>query len=94
MPYKLFSPPSHPSVCNPLPSIDKIDAKEMQQQRPKHKIRKRPLMRNALKLALVLRIRLNAQRGREYELADGCAEAGEEGVEWLYPTNQSISSII
>lgn len=42
-----------------------------------------PLMANALELILVLRIGLDAQRGREDELADGGAEAGEEGVEGL-----------
>ena len=40
-------------------------------------------MTNALKLGLVLRIRLDAQTGREDELAYCCAEAGEEGVEGL-----------
>jgi hypothetical protein len=40
-------------------------------------------MRNVLKLGLVLRVGLNAQRGCEDELADGCAEARKEGVERL-----------
>jgi hypothetical protein len=73
----------HPFLPS-LFSVDKVDTEEMQQQAPNHKIRKRPLMRNAPKLLLVLRIRLHAQRGREHELADGCAEAAEEGVEWLF----------
>jgi hypothetical protein len=55
----------------------------MQQQAPQHKIRKSPLMRNALKVHLVLRVGLHAQRDGEDELADAGAEAGEEGVEWL-----------
>jgi len=45
-------------------------------------------MRDILKLGLVLGIRLDAQRGREDELADGSAEAGEEGVEWLFSLSQ------
>lgn len=40
-------------------------------------------MGDRLKLSLVFGIRLNAEGGSEDELADGCAEAGEEGVEWL-----------
>lgn len=35
-----------------------------------------PLVRNLLKLLLVLGIRLHAQTRREDELAHGCAEAG------------------
>ena len=42
-----------------------------------------PLMTNAPKLALILRIRLDPQAGREHELPDRGAEAGEEGVEGL-----------
>jgi hypothetical protein len=41
-------------------------------------------MRNILKLGLVLRVRLDAQRRCEDELANGCAEAGKEGVERLF----------
>ena len=44
-----------------------------------------PLMTNALKLLFVLRIRLDPQTGREHELPDRGAEAGEEGVEGLVP---------
>jgi hypothetical protein len=40
-------------------------------------------MRDGSELGLVLRIGLDAQRGCEDELADGGAEAGEEGIEWL-----------
>jgi hypothetical protein len=70
-----------------LSSVDKVDTKEVQQQRPQHEVRKRPLMRNAPKLGLVLGIRLDAQRRREYELADGRAEAGKEGIERLARTS-------
>jgi len=42
-----------------------------------------PFLRHRLKLRLVLRVRLDPQRGREHELADCGAEAGEEGVEGL-----------
>ena len=40
-------------------------------------------MTNTLKLGFILRIRLDAQTGREDELAHCGAEAGEEGVEGL-----------
>ena len=56
----------------------------MQNQTPKHIVCKRPLVAERLaELALVGRVRLDAQRGREHELADCGGEAGEEGVEWL-----------
>lgn len=55
----------------------------MQQQAPKHKIRKRPLMRDALETSLVLGVGLDAERRRKHELADAGAEAGKEGVEGL-----------
>lgn len=42
-----------------------------------------PFLRHRLKLRLVLRVRLYPQGGREDELADRSAEAGEEGVEGL-----------
>lgn len=42
-----------------------------------------PLVRDAAKVALVLRVGLDAQAGREDELADGGGEAGQEGVEGL-----------
>jgi hypothetical protein len=64
-------------------SVDEVNAEEMQQQAPKHKIRKRPLVGNTLKLFQIFDIGLHAQRRCEDELADGSAEAGEEGVEWL-----------
>jgi hypothetical protein len=40
-------------------------------------------VRNILELGLVFRVCLDAQRGCEDELADACAETGEEGVEGL-----------
>lgn len=40
-------------------------------------------MGDGSELGLVLGIGLDAQRGCEDELANGGAEAGEEGVEWL-----------
>lgn len=46
-------------------------------------------MTNAAKLEPVLRVRLDAQTGREDELADGGAEAGEEGVKGLFPRNHT-----
>lgn len=41
-------------------------------------------MTNTCKLLLILRIRLYAKASREDELPDRSAEAGEEGVEWLF----------
>ena len=46
-------------------------------------------MRNALKVGLVLRVGLDAQRGSEDELADGGAEAREEGIEGLDVTRSA-----
>lgn len=43
-----------------------------------------PLMADALELIFVLRVRLDPQTGGQDELANGGAEAGEEGVEWLW----------
>ena len=40
-------------------------------------------MRHGLELGPILHIRLDAQTGREDELADRGAEAGEEGVKAL-----------
>ena len=42
-----------------------------------------PLMTDGPKLPFILRVRLDAQTGREDELAHRGAEAGEEGVERL-----------
>lgn len=42
-------------------------------------------MTDALKLRLVLGVRLDAEAGRQDELADRGAEAGQEGVEGLWP---------
>ena len=57
-----------------------------------------PFMRySPTKLGLIVRVRLDAQRGREHELADGGGEAGEEGVEGLllmFSTSVSFWSII
>jgi hypothetical protein len=55
----------------------------VQQQAPKHKVRKRPLVRDALETSLVLGVGLDAEGRREDELADAGAEAGKEGVEGL-----------
>ena len=55
----------------------------MQQHAAKDKVGKGALMRDAGEFGLVLRVGLDAERGGEDELADGCAEAGEEGVEGL-----------
>lgn len=41
-------------------------------------------MANALKLLFIRRVTLDAQRGREHELPNRGAEAGEEGVEGLF----------
>ena len=40
-------------------------------------------MAHTRKLSLVLRVTLDPQRGREHELPNRSAEAGEEGVERL-----------
>jgi hypothetical protein len=56
----------------------------VQQQRPEDEVGKGALVRDALELDLVLRVRLHAQTGREHKLADGGAEAREEGVEGLW----------
>ena len=40
--------------------VDKVDTKEVQQQAPKDKIRKRALMRNRLEMLLVLRVCMDA----------------------------------
>ena len=45
-------------------------------------------MRYVLKVHLVLRVCLDAQRGCEDELTDCCAEAGKESVEGL---SESVS---
>ena len=51
-----------------------------------------PLLTNTPKLRLVVRITLDAQAGREDELADCGAEAGEEGVEGLFFLRKSLVS--
>lgn len=50
-------------------------------------------MAHTPKLLLILRVRLDAQAGREDELADGGAEAGEEGVEGLVSPQRSAFMI-
>ena len=55
----------------------------MQDQTPEYEISKRPL--GALtKLLGIFRVGLDAQTGREDELADSGRETGEESIEWLY----------
>jgi hypothetical protein len=66
-----------------VPSVDEVHTEKVQQQRSDNKVRKGPLMRYSPKFCLVFRVRLHAERGREDELADRCAEAREEGVERL-----------
>lgn len=65
----------------------------MQYQTPEYEIRKRPLMANSRKLRLILRIRLYTKAGREDELPDRGAEAGEESVEWIIPHNHTIQKL-
>jgi len=56
----------------------------MQNQAPKHKIRKRTLVAETLaEFGLVCWIGLDAQRGREHELADCGGETTQECVERL-----------
>ena len=50
-------------------------------------------MTDTAKLAFILGVRLDAQRGREDELADGGAEAGEEGVEGLLFETEMVSGV-
>lgn len=50
-------------------------------------------MRHGLELGPILHIRLDAQTGRKHELADGGAEAGQEGVEGLYFLTQHTSFV-
>lgn len=50
-------------------------------------------MTDAPKLPFVLRVRLDAQAGRQHELGDRGAEAGEEGVEglWVFAKKGEVS---
>jgi hypothetical protein len=64
-------------------SVNEVDAEEVQQQAPEDEIRKRPLVRDALELGLVLGVGLHAEGGGQDELADAGAEAGQESVEGL-----------
>lgn len=74
--FLLSAASSSPSSSSPSALlVDEVNTKEVQQQRPQHKIRKRPLMRNVFEIRLVLRICLDAQTRREHELANACAEA-------------------
>ena len=43
-----------------------------------------PFRADSLELVFVFRVGLDAQASRQDELTDGGAEAGEEGVEWLW----------
>lgn len=72
-------------------SVDEVYTEEVQQQTPKDKIRKRPLMGNGLELGLVLWVGLDAQGSCEDKLADAGAEAGEEGVEGLGKQHVSLA---
>lgn len=62
-------------------------------EREKGKKGDSPLMANPYKLFLVLRVGLNPETGGKYELADGGAEAREEGVERLFtgPSHKGLS---
>ena len=54
-----------------------------------------PFLAHALELAFVFGVGLDAEGGREDELTDCGAEAGEEGVERLsLPTLASINDVI
>lgn len=48
-------------------------------------------MTDGPKLRFVVRVRLDAQTGREDELAHRGAEAGEEGVEGLFWTQRTLA---
>ena len=76
-----MSPQGH-KIPDCIFSIDKIHAKEMQDQTPQHEIRKGSLMAVTEFLG-VLRVRLDAEGGCQDELADCGGETGEEGVERL-----------
>jgi hypothetical protein len=65
-------------------SVYEVDAEEVQDQRAKDEISECALVRDALKLGLVFGVGLDAEGCGKDELANGCAEAGEEGVEGLY----------
>ena len=49
-------------------------------------------MRDVLEIGLVLRVGLDAEGGGEDELADGCAEAGEESIEGLDPLADALNN--
>ena len=66
-----------------LCSVDEVDTEKVQQQAPKHEIRKRALVRDGLEVGLVLGVGLDAEGGGEDKLADAGAEAGQESVEGL-----------
>ena len=72
--------------------VDEVDAEEVQYQASQHEIRKRTLLASTFELLLVLRVGLDPQAGREHELSDRRAEAGEEGVEGL-SQNQHVSTL-
>ncbi len=55
----------------------------MQYQGTEDKIGKGALVGDGFEFSLVFRVGLDAQRGGEDKLANGRAEAGEEGVEGL-----------
>lgn len=70
-------------MCTMRRSVDEVDAEEVQQQAPEDEIGKRPLVRDALELGLVLGVGLHAEGGSQDELADAGTEAGQESVEGL-----------
>lgn len=62
----------------------------MQNQRSENKVCEGALVRNVLEVDLVLRVGLDAKGGCKDELANGCAEACEEGVEGLENCRSAI----
>lgn len=66
---------------------------ERKRGRKEVKKENQPLMTDAPKLPFVLRVRLDAQAGRQHELGDRGAEAGEEGVErlWFFVKKRGVS---
>lgn len=90
----------HPHKCLPFPlsfhtsaSIDEIDTEEMQDQTAKDIIGERSLRTDTPELALIPRIGLNPQTGREHELSDRSREAREEGIEWIVAPNDTIRKL-
>ena len=76
-----FTPPPPPPFPNKRDAERHVGRKR---KRKEVKKENQPLMTDAPKLPFVLRVRLDAQAGRQHELGDRGAEAGEEGVERLW----------